>query len=531
MEKRATRRRAVEALGEAPAGFEAGGPLETPDVSAGDDGDEPPHGGPVDARGVLSAFAHLRSRLAAVPSIPLFFLGLGVYRAWIEIAFVGSFVDFPTHAFAGHNAFDAFMVVTMLLCARFACRLAPLYRCRAVRYGAPALLVASTAIEFSSVWFPQTAAWAAWAAVLFGGVGIAFVILLWSELYGCLSPVRICLYYASSLVAGAVIIWVYRGFVIEWLPAMTCLLPVVSLLCLRSCYRSMPSESLPRHDWARFSFPWKPVLLVAVYSFAFGLQETGAYQVTGPHSSPGMVACALVVVAGIVLLGDRIEFSTIYSLWLPFMSAVFLALPALGGMSPWLCNFCANWGYAASEIFVMTMIGSIAYRYGVSAVWLFGIERGVRALAMLAGRLLEQHVLGIAVPTGTVVVTAVLVATFLVLSEKKLNAKWGVQMREDGPDAASHNEAARRNALGVRCAELGRAYRLSQREEEVLLLLAQRKTAGDIERELYIANGTAKAHIRHIYQKLDIHSREELFALVDGGASHTPPEAPAQGAA
>ena len=36
-----------------------------------------------------------------------------------------------------------------------------------------------------------------------------------------------------------------------------------------------------------------------------------------------------------------------------------------------------------------------------------------------------------------------------------------------------------------------------------------------IERDLFIANGTAKAHVRHIYQKLDIHSREELFALLD----------------
>ena len=36
-----------------------------------------------------------------------------------------------------------------------------------------------------------------------------------------------------------------------------------------------------------------------------------------------------------------------------------------------------------------------------------------------------------------------------------------------------------------------------------------------IERELDIANGTAKAHVRHIYQKLNIHSREELFNLLD----------------
>ena len=55
---------------------------------------------------------------------------------------------------------------------------------------------------------------------------------------------------------------------------------------------------------------------------------------------------------------------------------------------------------------------------------------------------------------------------------------------------------------------------LTQREGEVLLLLAQQKSAADIEQELLVANGTAKAHIRHVYQKLGIHSREELYEMV-----------------
>ena len=58
----------------------------------------------------------------------------------------------------------------------------------------------------------------------------------------------------------------------------------------------------------------------------------------------------------------------------------------------------------------------------------------------------------------------------------------------------------------------------------MLLLLAERKTAGDVERELLIANGTAKAHIGHIYQKLGVHSREELFDLL--GVERGPDPAP-----
>ena len=56
----------------------------------------------------------------------------------------------------------------------------------------------------------------------------------------------------------------------------------------------------------------------------------------------------------------------------------------------------------------------------------------------------------------------------------------------------------------------------------MLLLLAQKKTISTIEHELFIANGTAKAHVRHIYQKLSIHTRKELFEMV--GVSDEEPQ-------
>ena len=54
----------------------------------------------------------------------------------------------------------------------------------------------------------------------------------------------------------------------------------------------------------------------------------------------------------------------------------------------------------------------------------------------------------------------------------------------------------------------------------IYMLLGQRKTVGIIERELFIANGTAKAHVRHIYQKLDIHTRQELFDMLGVETEH-----------
>lgn len=46
-------------------------------------------------------------------------------------------------------------------------------------------------------------------------------------------------------------------------------------------------------------------------------------------------------------------------------------------------------------------------------------------------------------------------------------------------------------------------------------MLARHKTSSEIAQELFIFAATAKTHARNIYRKLDVHSREELCALVE----------------
>ena len=65
------------------------------------------------------------------------------------------------------------------------------------------------------------------------------------------------------------------------------------------------------------------------------------------------------------------------------------------------------------------------------------------------------------------------------------------------------------------CSALARQYDLSTREEDILLLLLQKKSGPVIAKELYISPSTVKSHTRNIYRKLDVHSREELLALVE----------------
>ena len=72
------------------------------------------------------------------------------------------------------------------------------------------------------------------------------------------------------------------------------------------------------------------------------------------------------------------------------------------------------------------------------------------------------------------------------------------------------------DALAARYDQLARAYALTEREREVLVPLVRGRSASSIAAQLSMSTETARTHIRHIYQKTDIHSREELMDMVDG---------------
>lgn len=478
-------------------------------------------GSPVSSDNMVKVLRPLGPLFPGLPSIPLFFLGLGAYRAWIEIVFVGSFVDFPAAGFAGHDVFDLVMVAVLFACAALAKRTGPLYGRKSVYIGSGGALVASTICMFASIVFPTYASHLALPAVVFGGLGIALVILLWSELYGCLNPFRVALYYSASIMVAAFLIYLCRGLLLPWLAPIVIALPLVSLSGVAAGFRSLSDGELPSMHPTKFSFPWKIVLLMAVYAFAYGLKESSMYQSTfGPHSAFGTLAVAAVVFMGVIARGGKFDFGIIYRIALPLMVAAFLILPNVGLLTKAMSDFCTSASYTAFSILVMLIMSNMCYRYGMSAVWLFGIERGVRALFTAFGRqaqtLLESPDAGFAgseaVVSGIIIIMVV-AATMILFSEKELSSRWGVAFLGGG-DAAADSVIVKKQELAHRCQELANRYKLSPREEEVLLLLAQHKTIGFIERELFIANGTAKTHIRHIYRKLDIHSRDELMDLL-----------------
>lgn len=65
-------------------------------------------------------------------------------------------------------------------------------------------------------------------------------------------------------------------------------------------------------------------------------------------------------------------------------------------------------------------------------------------------------------------------------------------------------------------------YKLTNREGDVLRLLAKGRSSTVIQEKLVLSRNTIKTHVRNIYNKLEIHSQQELIDLVEQVGGHEP---------
>ena len=68
------------------------------------------------------------------------------------------------------------------------------------------------------------------------------------------------------------------------------------------------------------------------------------------------------------------------------------------------------------------------------------------------------------------------------------------------------------NAAGATPSAAGLSEPLSERELEVLRLIASGKSNRQISSELFVSVGTVKTHINNLYRKIDAHSRTQALA-------------------
>lgn len=235
------------------------------------------------------------------------------------------------------------------------------------------------------------------------------------------------------------------------------------------------SENVIGPDYVAFVLPVGMALAVAVYFAFFRLRES--------EMLSHLVVLFLIVLGGLFLQDGAL------------VSA--LGLPAVvGAQASMATELFSQFLFWVAMIAAMRMGGVSPYR----AV---GVAEGcMSAAALLLGIALfgRGHLEGAvaaAATYGTLVVVWYLLRRTQKLSERAAVAQEGAE-----------------DPIVLACEAVAAERGLSPRESEVLLLLAQGRSRTFIQSELFLSDGTVKTHIRHIYQKLDVHSKQELISLI-----------------
>ena len=166
---------------------------------------------------------------------------------------------------------------------------------------------------------------------------------------------------------------------------------------------------------------------------------------------------------------------------------------------------------------------------GPHAAATFGVCGGIFMLARVAADVLAYSLLGAGITDEAKMLVTVFLLVYLLTCAAFLlfgGIRRRGTRRDERRGPGGEEPEAGRLPLGrleadpaaddaARCERIAAAYGLSQREREVLALMMRGRNVPAIAEELVLSRNTVQTHVRHLYEQLGVHSRQELIAFVE----------------
>ena len=445
----------------------------------------------------------------------------GCARAWATLTFTGTsgagVLGAPSSDFDSHLTFDiAFIAVSILVVLLFR-RLVPLNENRVVKAVSSGCMAAASLLCVATAWIPGASLGLMVAGSLAAGVGYGLFLLLAAEVLATFSLLRIFLFLSGAMLLGSVITFFCEGLVGLQAQAMLVLLPLLATLCLQGAYEHVPAADRPKWGVPKFSYPWKLFVLYGLYAFAYGMRANQLVAGAGRHSSASTFILMAVLFATAYFASKRFNIGLLYRSPVVLMVCGFLLVPAESLFGTAASSYLISMSYSLVGIIVALLLYDISKRLGVTVV-IFAAIKGAEQVFVIWGKGVAEAMVAAGMNAGAqdaviavAVVAMMLAATLILLSEKELASRWGVRILDAGGLVEKTPEELRRDE---RAAALAEHARLTPRETEILALVAQGKNGPAIMQELFIAEGTFKAHMSHIYEKCEVSSRQALIDLL-----------------
>lgn len=468
----------------------------------------------------------------------------GCIAAWIFVVF------FSAVLYQGNQSVGSATLTTVLCAFAFSVTLATalylldikrLAECKRMLYAVGTALLALSSILCLLPFFAGLHGWI--APMAFGcvaGVGLAFVGLFFVAVLASMSFSAVVVWYALSLALGVGIFFLHMALVPKCLAtAVLWVLPIASagfafFFLRKGSERPTPFSMYARslaHGQLRGMFDHRAFSFFTVVSgFLFGYcyniypkstRFAGMYTEVAIGSASlaavTLLIVCLLVVGVLVLVGKLAKRKSAYalgSLLLVALAFMYFSLPNMP--NNWMLFVLLDSAAISTTLFVL--LGAIlqfslgnrkrftacflslaaSATLGVSVAALF-IETTVPEPMIVVPEFLRDAVIVGTPAVGFIVLSLI----FFLLAQ---DAFFPAAMNEQ-PDGIGVSD------LGVARSAIAERYSLTPREEEILGMLLLGRSGPYISEDLYLSKSTVKTHIRHIYDKTGVTSRQQLIDI------------------
>ena len=226
---------------------------------------------------------------------------------------------------------------------------------------------------------------------------------------------------------------------------------------------------------------------------------------------------------------------SVLAVLLGFTAVLFVSIlvtPALGPGANLVALALGSAGFFLVIYLVMEAGVTTAQERHLAIEATYGTVAGIVMLARVLADMLSANLLNadIAGESKMLVATFLLVylltcaafALYNALARRKRRiAPEGVAAPEAQNPVTVETSAAQQGPDKSPAELVSDAHNLSQREREVLVLIMRGRNVPAIAEELVLSRNTVQTHVRHIYEQLGVHSRQELVAYVEGFSSQS----------
>ena len=370
------------------------------------------------------------------------------------------------------------------------------------------------------------------------GIGDALVNLLWGQ--QCASyRVRQTYLYVLGCQAGAALLYAITFFITARVQIMVVLLALVLVFIV--LFRVKSPDAF-QFDVSAFRFAagelWRPVFGTSVFCFLTGLmpwisgQYEGSIEAMRSFTVIGTYIMLAVLSAPALLIKRSISLGNIYKFILPVMATGFLLLPIVWNGYGGVVNALAGAGTYGASIVLWCLSANSARQHQLNSSTVFGLSLGITTGANAFGRILGYFG-GQSLTEGDVAITAISLVSLYLLSmialvifrEKPIehnpsdsSATKNIKVSDDEVTAEPTKQVSSSSLQTLSdtvstCEHVAQQYQLSPREAEVLVHLSQGHSMVDIARELGVSENTARTHIKRIYRKLNVHSKQDIIDI------------------